>query len=79
MVFINILFYSYIDFSLIYYIIVIMILIDTLFLAWVGGNAVKYPFYELGQICTVIYFGYFFFILPLCCKIEKILWYNKSV
>ncbi|MCA9460482.1 MAG: cytochrome b N-terminal domain-containing protein, partial [Nanoarchaeota archaeon] len=40
-------------------------MVDTLLLAWVGGNAVKYPFYELGQICTVFYFIYFLVLLPL--------------
>lgn len=48
--------------------------IDTLFLAWVGGNPVKYPFYELGQFCTFFYFSYFIVLLPLCCYIEKYFW-----
>jgi len=48
--------------------------IDTLLLAWVGGNAVKYPFYELGQLCTIYYFVYFIVLLPLCCLVEKYLW-----
>lgn len=48
--------------------------IDTLLLAWVGGNAVKYPFYELGQICTIYYFVYFIILLPICCLVEKYLW-----
>ena len=48
--------------------------IDTLFLAWVGGNPVKYPFYELGQFCTFFYFFYFIILLPLCCIIEKYFW-----
>jgi len=52
--------------------------IDTLFLAWVGGNAVKYPFYELGQFCTFFYFFYFCVILPVCCKIENHLWLKKK-
>jgi len=50
-----------------------LFVIDTLLLAWVGGNAVKYPYYELGQFCTVIYFIYFIIILPGCCAIEKYL------
>lgn len=54
-----------------------LFLIDTLLLAWVGGNAVKYPFYELGQICTVFYFLYFLILLPLCCKLETYFWLRK--
>ncbi|MCB1712228.1 MAG: cytochrome b/b6 [Candidatus Riesia sp.] len=54
-------------------------MVDTLLLAWVGGNAVKYPFYELGQICTVFYFIYFLVLLPLCCKIESYLWKDGIV
>jgi len=54
-------------------------MVDTLLLAWVGGNAVKYPFYELGQICTVFYFIYFLVLLPLCCIIESYLWKDGIV
>jgi ubiquinol-cytochrome c reductase cytochrome b subunit len=54
-----------------------LFVVDTLLLAWVGGNAVKYPFYELGQLCTLFYFSYFLILLPLCCKIESYLWSKK--
>jgi ubiquinol-cytochrome c reductase cytochrome b/c1 subunit len=60
----------------IYKILFWLFFIDTLILGWIGGNAVKYPFYELGQFCTVMYFIYFIVLLPVCCKVEKILW-NK--
>ena len=58
----------------IYKVIFWLFFVDTLLLAWVGGNAVKYPFYELGQVCTVFYFLYFIVLLPACCLIEKYLW-----
>ena len=54
-----------------------LFLVDTLLLAWVGGNAVKYPFYELGQICTIFYFLYFLVLLPVCCKFESYMWSEK--
>ena len=51
-----------------------LFVIDIALLAWVGGNPVKYPFYELGQLCTFGYFFYFIVVLPLCCWLEKYLW-----
>jgi len=51
-----------------------LFVIDTLLLAWVGGNQVKYPFYELGQFCTFFYFFYIIVLLPLVCKIENRWW-----
>ncbi len=55
-----------------------LFVIDTFLLAWVGGNAVKYPYYELGQICTIFYFSYFLFLLPFCCKFERFMWSEKE-
>jgi ubiquinol-cytochrome c reductase cytochrome b subunit len=54
-------------------------LVDTLLLAWVGGNEVKYPFYELGQFCTIFYFVYFSLLLPICCIVEAYLWKKELV
>jgi len=48
--------------------------VDALLLGWIGGNAVKYPYYELGQICTVLYFVYLINILPLLPTVEKFFW-----
>jgi ubiquinol-cytochrome c reductase cytochrome b subunit len=50
---------------------------DCFILAWVGGNPVKYPYYELGQASTLIYFGYFFVLLPVCIFLEKFFWEPK--
>ncbi|MCL4145280.1 UNVERIFIED_CONTAM: hypothetical protein GTU68_017265 [Idotea baltica] len=47
---------------------------NSLLLAWIGGNPIKYPFYELGQICTSIYFLYFLILLPLCLICENYFW-----
>lgn len=29
-----------------------------LYLGWLGGKPIEYPFLQLGQIITVLYFGY---------------------
>jgi len=48
--------------------------VDVLLLAWVGGNPVKSPYYELGQFCTAFYFFYLINLLPLISKVETYLW-----
>lgn len=52
-------------------------LFNSLLLGWVGGNAVKYPFYELGQFSTLLYFLYFLVLLPFCCWLEEYFWLHK--
>lgn len=47
---------------------------NCLILGWIGGNEVKYPFYELGQISTIFYFVYFLILIPMCVQIEKSMW-----
>lgn len=37
-------------------------------LGWIGSKDIISPFYEIGQICTIIYFLYFLVILPLIHK-----------
>jgi len=51
-----------------------LFLCDCLLLGWIGGNAIKYPYYEVGQLATLYYFMYFLVCLPLCCYIEFIMW-----
>jgi len=40
-----------------------LFVIDTILLAWVGSNAVKYPYYELGQVCTIFLFCIFYYVI----------------
>jgi len=50
-------------------------------LGWVGGNAVKYPYYELGQYGTMCYFSYFCFVIPMLLVFDKVfvcLWHILS-
>jgi quinol-cytochrome oxidoreductase complex cytochrome b subunit len=42
-----------------------------LLLGWIGGNAVEYPYYEIGQLATFFYFFYFYFFLPYFNFLEK--------
>jgi quinol-cytochrome oxidoreductase complex cytochrome b subunit len=46
---------------------------DCVILGWIGGNEVKYPFYEIGQGATLFYFMYFVVLLPLNLVIEFVL------
>ncbi len=52
-------------------------LVDALILGWIGGNEVKFPFYELGQYCTIFYFAYFLIFIPVCTKIEHYFWHPR--
>ena len=47
---------------------------NCLILGWIGGNEVKFPFYELGQASTVFYFAYFLILVPLCNRFEAYIW-----
>jgi ubiquinol-cytochrome c reductase cytochrome b/c1 subunit len=49
-------------------------IVNCLLLGWIGGNPVKYPYYEVGQLCTIIYFLYVIVLVPLSIKIEEIFW-----
>jgi ubiquinol-cytochrome c reductase cytochrome b subunit len=44
--------------------------VDCLILGWIGGNVVETPFIQIGQIATVIYFGYLAVLIPLLGIIE---------
>jgi len=46
---------------------------DFLILGWIGGNEVKTPFIEIGQIATVLYFAFFLIFVPVLGKLEAIL------
>ena len=44
---------------------------DFLSLMVIGAKHVESPFIEYGQICTVIYFGYFLIIVPVVSLLEN--------
>jgi len=45
----------------------------TVFLGWLGGNPVEYPYLEFGQTCTFLYFFYFIFVLNIFAYLD---WYT---
>lgn len=48
-----------------------------IFLTWIGSKPVEEPFIFLGQISSIIYFGYFLIITPLLGIIENNLLFKK--
>ena len=50
---------------------------NCLILGWIGGNEVKFPFYEVGQLSTIFYFAYFLFLIPLTNRLERFFWNKK--
>lgn len=45
--------------------------VNSLILGWIGQKVVEYPYVEIGQIATVLYFIYFLIIVPLLGYIEN--------
>ncbi len=62
------------QFRPVYKILFWVFFLNSLILGWIGGNPVKYPYYEIGQLSTLFYFAYFLILLPLCCKLEEFFW-----
>lgn len=55
-----------------------MFILDCLILGWVAGKPIKFPFYEMGQIATTLYFIYFLILYPLVVTFENYMWANNS-
>jgi ubiquinol-cytochrome c reductase cytochrome b subunit len=47
--------------------------VNFLLLLWVGGQHVEEPFISIGQLCTALYFAFFFIFIPLIGVIENTL------
>jgi hypothetical protein len=45
--------------------------VNALLLGWIGQNVVEYPYVEVGQVCTVFYFGFLFVIIPALGWFER--------
>lgn len=44
-----------------------------LILGWVGQKPVEYPYVEVGQVATVVYFGWIFVFVPVVGRLESYL------
>jgi quinol-cytochrome oxidoreductase complex cytochrome b subunit len=44
---------------------------DCLLLGYIGGLPIEYPFYQIGQLATVLYFSFFPLVLPVCILLER--------
>jgi ubiquinol-cytochrome c reductase cytochrome b subunit len=47
--------------------------VNFLILMQLGAKHVEFPFIELGQISTILYFSYFIFIIPVISLLENTL------
>jgi ubiquinol-cytochrome c reductase cytochrome b subunit len=45
-------------------------------LGWVGSKPADYPYVQIGQIITILYFLYFLFYIPFIIKLEYFFWVN---
>ena len=52
--------------------------INCIFLGWLGGKPIEYPFLFLSQTATLFYFFYLIILLPLFTEIDKILLNKKN-
>jgi ubiquinol-cytochrome c reductase cytochrome b subunit len=54
------------------------LLADFLILGWIGQNEVETPYVEVGQLSTIIYFGFFLVLVPGLGKLESMLMRVKT-
>jgi hypothetical protein len=52
--------------------------VNCVILGWIGGKAIEEPYYIIGQVCTIFYFSYFIFILPILAFFEKSSFYTLA-
>nr|YP_007890468.1 cytochrome b [Andalucia godoyi]AGH23962.1 apocytochrome b [Andalucia godoyi] len=50
-----------------------LLVVDCVILTWIGQCPAEEPFITVGQIATVYYFAYFFLIVPVLGKLERVL------
>jgi len=48
-------------------------IVDSLILGWIGQKVVEYPYVEVGQVATFIYFAFLFVAVPLSGRVESYL------
>ena len=50
-----------------------------LLLGQIGGKPAEFPFVQIGQLMTILYFIYFILLFPLINKFEQFFWFNYYV
>jgi quinol-cytochrome oxidoreductase complex cytochrome b subunit len=53
-----------------------LFLFDSFLLGWIGSKPVEHPYVLVGQLATLFYFLYFFFLLPAAIRLERFFWTN---
>jgi quinol-cytochrome oxidoreductase complex cytochrome b subunit len=49
---------------------------DCFILGWIGSNAIEYPYYQIGQLSTFLYFFSLYVLFPLLCFFENFIVYS---
>jgi len=49
-----------------------------IFLTFIGGRSIEYPFVFLGQISTFLYFSFFIYVLPFLEYLEAFIWASRK-
>lgn len=47
-----------------------------LLLGWFGSRPAEYPYVQLAQVCVIMYFSFWLFLMPFIIKIEYFFWNN---
>lgn len=55
-----------------------LFLFDSFLLGWIGSKPVADPYVLVGQLATLLYFLYFFLLLPAAIRIERWFWTNPT-
>nr|YP_010041679.1 apocytochrome b [Cyanophora biloba]QPB15006.1 apocytochrome b [Cyanophora biloba] len=54
-----------------------ILLVNCLILGWIGGNVVEFPYVQIGQFATIVYFSFFLIYLPIQGILENIIVYQN--
>jgi quinol-cytochrome oxidoreductase complex cytochrome b subunit len=54
-------------------------LIDCFVLGWIGGKPIEYPYYTIGVVATLFYFGYLLVVIPFIHNLDKWIFYSNRI
>jgi ubiquinol-cytochrome c reductase cytochrome b subunit len=66
-------------FKPIYRVLFWFLVVNCFILGWIGGNAVEFPYYFIGQVATTSYFFFFYCALPAISFLDSIFFSFKDV